>query len=87
MSVVYVLTCSTKQKNGSFETIVQDLFSTQEKAKAELKEYKDYINSIENDGIRARTPISQPNDLTIEDNTEGFYQCLKFLSINAKRVK
>lgn len=84
-NTVYIITRAVRQNNGSFEKDPDTVWWSKEGAKAELKRIKDNYNT-NNPDCRARTPLGQPDDLTIETLVGNIFQCKAFYKIIKKDV-
>jgi hypothetical protein len=85
-STVYVITVAHRQADDSFETFIDSICNEKTDARSELQRIKHLINTDENlaMGRRARTPISQIDDLSVQMLKGAyFYECQSFYSIRS----
>lgn len=80
---VSIITASHRQNDGSFEKMIDSVWTSKEAARNELEQIKSNYNGdakhLEN--CRARTPIGQIDDLSVEYLEGRFYECKSFYSI------
>lgn len=86
---VWIITCAVLQEStGGFNTYVDAVCSTPERAKEELERI---ANRSRNSGSeakwRARTPIGQPGDLSVELLKDGVWTCHLFYKTITKPLK
>jgi hypothetical protein len=85
---VSILTVSSRIKEGEFDRRISKVFASKEDARAELKSIEDGNNKDEEHlkNWRARTPIGQIDDLSIELLENNNWSCRYFYSISSFEV-
>ena len=79
---VSIITCGHRTESGIFDKHIDSVWSSPESAKEELQRIANRINMTQSDSRwRARHPIGQPDDLTVELLKDGSWECHMFYRI------
>ena len=85
--MVAIITVAIRQNDGTFDKSIDSVWSTKKCAKQALDKIKSTYDNGKHDFIRARNPIGQPDDLSIEVLEGNHYNCKYFYSITEKEVR
>lgn len=86
-STVSIITRSHRQDGGQFSTVIDTVWADPDQAKEELTRIKNRMNTTQGENQwRARNPIGQPNDVTVEMLKDGHWDCQIFYRIIEKDV-
>ena len=86
-STVSIITRAHRQENGQFSTEIDTVWAAPDQAKEELTRIKNRMNTTQGENQwRARNPIGQPDDVTVEMLKDGLWECQMFYRIVSKDV-
>jgi len=86
---VYVITEARLQQDGEFTTFVYGVWDDVDAARSELKSIADRVNSNKNGSVerRAKTPIGQIDDLSVQVLVGQSFKCEQFYRIIEKPLQ
>jgi hypothetical protein len=84
---VSIITVSQRQIDGTFEKYINSVWDSKESARDELKRIKANFEKNLESGWRARTPIGQIDDLSIQFLEGNHYECKAFYAIVDRDVQ
>ncbi len=83
--IVYIITRAERQDDGSFQQVIDGAWVSREAARGQLKVISNNYNNKEN--VRAKSPIGQVDDLSIELLVDNYYECQSFYSIKEQVLR